>query len=175
MPITFTKHDHLIQQFISHHVLTISHPWRASRRLRGARIRLWIWRRAAGRRACERRRSPGSDYQGDAGARGSRPRSCVRPVRCSSAPARVVRLPTSRSPWPSSSWEPWRRRTARLATRPDSHNCAPYLARQRCRWETTPMGSQESLLRLPGLGVVRRAGLTVNTRIVYPGSGREDA
>src|SRR6266496_223424 len=25
LPITFTKHDHLIQQFISHHVLTISH------------------------------------------------------------------------------------------------------------------------------------------------------
>ena len=25
LPITVTKHDHLIQQFISHHVLTISH------------------------------------------------------------------------------------------------------------------------------------------------------
>ena len=25
LPITFTKHDHLIQQFISHHVLTIPH------------------------------------------------------------------------------------------------------------------------------------------------------
>ena len=25
MAITFTKHDHLIQQFINHHVLTISH------------------------------------------------------------------------------------------------------------------------------------------------------
>ena len=25
LPITSTKHDHLIQQFISHHVLTISH------------------------------------------------------------------------------------------------------------------------------------------------------
>ena len=25
MPLTFTKHDHLIQQHISHHVLTISH------------------------------------------------------------------------------------------------------------------------------------------------------
>src|SRR5215216_5990571 len=25
LSITFTKHDHLIQQFISHHVLTISH------------------------------------------------------------------------------------------------------------------------------------------------------
>ena len=41
--------------------------------------------------------------------------------------------------------------------------------------ETTPMGSQESLLWLLGRGVVRRAGLTVSTRIVYPGSGREDA
>ncbi|XBH74678.1 hypothetical protein VPH35_101579 [Triticum aestivum] len=41
--------------------------------------------------------------------------------------------------------------------------------------ETTPMGSQESLLRLAGRGVVRRAGLTGSTRIVYPGSGREDA
>ena len=29
----------------------------------------------------------------------------------------------------------------------------PYLARQRCRWETTPMGSQESLLRLRGAGL----------------------
>ena len=25
LPITLTKHDHLIQQFISHHILTISH------------------------------------------------------------------------------------------------------------------------------------------------------
>ena len=37
------------------------------------------------------------------------------------------------------------------------------------------MGSQESLLRLPGRGVARRAGLVDSTRIVYPGSGREDA
>ena len=29
----------------------------------------------------------------------------------------------------------------------------PYLARQRCRWETTPMRSQESLLRLRGAGL----------------------
>ena len=62
-----------------------------------------------------------------------------------------------------------------LTFRPDSHNCAPYLARQRCRCGTTPMGSQESLLRLPGRRVARRAGLVISTRIVYPGSGREDA
>ena len=40
---------------------------------------------------------------------------------------------------------------------------------------TTPMGSLESLLRLPGCRVARRAGLVISTRIVYPGSGREDA
>ena len=44
-----------------------------------------------------------------------------------------------------------------------------------CRYGTTPMGSQESLLRLPGRGVARRAGLVDSTRIVYPGSGRKDA
>ena len=44
-----------------------------------------------------------------------------------------------------------------------------------CRCGTTPMGSQESLLRLPGRRVARRAGLVISTRIVYPGSGREDA
>ena len=40
-----------------------------------------------------------------------------------------------------------------------------------CWCGTTPMGSQGSLLWLPGRGVVRIAGLIVNTRIVYPGSG----
>ena len=40
---------------------------------------------------------------------------------------------------------------------------------------TTPMGSQESLLRLAGCGVVRRADQTDSTQFVYPGSGREDA
>ena len=44
-----------------------------------------------------------------------------------------------------------------------------------CRCGTTPMGSQESLLRLPGHRVARRAGLVDSTRIVYPGSGHEDA
>ena len=41
--------------------------------------------------------------------------------------------------------------------------------------ETTPMGSQESLLRLLGRWVARRAGSVASTRTVYPGSGREDA
>ena len=45
----------------------------------------------------------------------------------------------------------------------------------KCRCGTTPMGSQESLLRLPGCRVARRAGLVISTRIVYPGSGREVA
>ena len=35
--------------------------------------------------------------------------------------------------------------------------------------------AQESLLWLPGRRVARRAGLVESTRIVYPGSGREDA
>ena len=44
-----------------------------------------------------------------------------------------------------------------------------------CRCVTTPMGSQESLLRLLGRRVARRAGLVDSTRIVYPGSGHKDA
>ena len=52
---------------------------------------------------------------------------------------------------------------------------APYLACQRCRWGTTPMGSRGSLLRLAGRGVVRRAGLGNGTQGIYPGSGCKDA
>ena len=44
-----------------------------------------------------------------------------------------------------------------------------------CQCGTTPMGSQESLLRLAGHGVVRRADQTDSTQFVYLGSGREDA
>ena len=74
----------------------------------GAQPRLWIWRCAARRLAHERRRSPGSGHQGNAGARGPRLGFCPRPARCSPALAWAVRLTTSRSPCPSSSWEPWR-------------------------------------------------------------------
>ena len=45
----------------------------------------------------------------------------------------------------------------------------------KCRWETTPMGSLESLLRLRDAGIVRRAGLADSTKGIYPGSGRKDA
>ena len=51
----------------------------------------------------------------------------------------------------------------------------PLLGAPKMSVRTTPMGSQESLLRLAGRGVVRRAGLAGSTQIVYPGSGREDA
>ena len=33
-----------------------------------------------------------------------------------------------------------------------------------CRWETSPMGSLESLLRLRGAGIVRRAGIVDNAK-----------
>ena len=42
--------------------------------------------------------------------------------------------------------------------------------------ETTPMGSLGSLFAIVGgREVVERAGLEASMRIVYPGSGREDA
>ena len=63
---------------------------------------------------------------------------------------------------------------AAASIRPDFHNCAPYLARQRCRGNDT-YGITGIPSTVGGRGVVRRAGLAVSTGIVYPGSGREDA
>ena len=50
----------------------------------------------------------------------------------------------------------------------------PYLARQRCRGNDI-YGITGIPSTIGGCGVVRRAGLGAITKIVYPGSGREDA
>ena len=41
-----------------------------------------------------------------------------------------------------------------------------------CQWETTPMGSLESLLRLRGTGIVRRAGLAVDKEVTQVQAGK---
>ena len=70
--------------------------------------------------------------------------------------------------------KPWRRRTARLTARPDSHNCAP-------TWRAKDVGGNDTygVTGIPsmvgGREVVQRAGLTGSRGIIYPGSGREDA
>ena len=71
--------------------------------------------------------------------------------------------------------EPRRRRSAGLTARADSHNCAPYLARQRCRCEDDTYGITRIPTTVARRGVVRRVDQTGSTRILYPGSGREDA
>ena len=63
--------------------------------------------------------------------------------------------------------------TAHLSSVSYTHNIPSSKQPPYCRCGTTPMGSQESLLRLPGRGVARRAGLVDSTGF-YPGSGPLD-
>ena len=80
--------------------------WKAPRHPRRAWLRLWIWRRAARYQAHEHRRLPNSGCWDGVGVRKRRPGSFLRPVRCSLALGRDVRLSTGQPPPSSSSWAP---------------------------------------------------------------------